>query len=127
MPFLPYLLPTDLLLWLLLATGAVYAWYCSRHEHLAASWRRVFRSPPAVASLVVLAVYLLIALADSIHYRPALERKEAADPVTYAVEVRSVLDAVAFHLRGRTERTYSAPLATRSFRHSERYGPCGRS
>jgi peptide/nickel transport system permease protein len=115
MPFWPYPLPTDLLLWLLVATGAVYAWYCTRHEHLAASWRRVFRSPAAVASLVVLALYLLVALADSIHYRPALDRKDSREPVIYAVEVRSLLDVAASHLRGRTERTYSAPLATRSF------------
>jgi peptide/nickel transport system permease protein len=109
------ILATDALLWLLVAATAGYAWYCTRHEHLAAPWRRVFRSPAAVASVVVLAMYLLVALADSLHYRPALGREDPKAPVVYAVEVRSVLDVAASHLRGRAEKTYSAPLATRSF------------
>jgi peptide/nickel transport system permease protein len=115
MPFKPVILATDVLLWLLVGAAVAYAWYCSRHEHLSEPWRRVFHSPAAIASVVVLAVYLLIALADSLHYRPALERQDSKAPISYSVEVRSVLDLAAFHLRGRTEKTYSAPLATRSF------------
>jgi peptide/nickel transport system permease protein len=109
------ILATDALIWLLVAAAAAYAWYCSRYEHLAAPWARVFRSPAAVASAVVLAVYVLIALADSLHYRPALDRKDPKAATVYAVEVRSVLDKALQHLRERTEKTYSAPLATRSF------------
>jgi peptide/nickel transport system permease protein len=109
------ILATDALLWLLVAATAGYAWYCTRHEHLAAPWERVFRNPAAVASVVVLALYLLIALADSLHYRPALDRKDPKAAAVYAVEVRSVLDKALRHLRERTEKTYSAPLATRSF------------
>ena len=115
MPFVPVVLVTDALIWLLVAATAGYAWYCSRHEHLTAPWTRVFRSPAAVASVVVLAVYVLIALADSLHYRPALDRKDPKAPTIYAVEVRSVLDKALQHLREQTEKTYSAPLATRSF------------
>ena len=115
MPFIPFPLWTDWLVWLLVAAAAAYAWYCSRQEHLAASWARVFRSPAAIASAVVLAFYLLIALADSVHYRPALERNDPQAPVAYAVEVRSVLDKALQHLRERSEKTYSGPLATRSF------------
>jgi peptide/nickel transport system permease protein len=114
MPFKPYPLWTDGLLWLLVAATVAYSWYCSRQQHLAAQWARVFRSPTAVASAVVLGLYLLIALADSLHYRPALDRKEG-EPMAYSVEVRSVLDAATSHLRARAEKTYSAPLATRSF------------
>src|SRR5688572_24119459 len=114
MLFVPVVLVTDALIWLLLATAAVYAWYCSRYEHLAAPWGRVFRSPAAVASAVVLAFYLLIALADSLHYRPALDRKDPKAASVYAVEVRSLLDKAMTHLRARGEKTYSSPLATRS-------------
>ncbi len=115
MPFSPILLATDALLWLLVGTAAAYAWYCSRQEHLAVQWARVFRNPAAVGSAVVLAVYLLIALADSLHYRPALDQKDPKAVAVYAIEVRSVLDKALQHLRERTEKTYSAPLATRSF------------
>jgi peptide/nickel transport system permease protein len=115
MLFTIVILPTDVLLWLLAAAGAAYAWYCSRHEHLAAPWRRVLRSPAAIGSAVVLAAYLLVALADSLHFRPALERKDPKAPIAYSVEVNSLLDTAVSHLRGRAEKTYSAPLATRSF------------
>ena len=68
MPFSPVLLWTDALIWLLVAVAVAYAWYCSRQQHLSVAWARVFRSPGAVASVVVLAFYLVIALADSVHY-----------------------------------------------------------
>jgi peptide/nickel transport system permease protein len=126
MPFLPVLLATDVLLWLLVGVAAAYAWYCSRQEHLARPWARVFRNPAAVGSAVVLALYLLVALADSLHYRPALERKDAAAPTAYSVEVRSLLDAAASHLRERAEKTYSAPLATRSFSKEQIERPDGK-
>lgn len=115
MSFVPVLLATDALIWLLVVAGAAYAWYCSRHEHLAAPWGRVLRSPAAIGSAVVLAAYLLVALADSLHFRPALERKDPKAPIAYSVDVNSLLDAMVSHLRGRAEKTYSAPLATRSF------------
>jgi peptide/nickel transport system permease protein len=126
MPFGIVILPTDALLWLLVGAAAAYAWYCARHEHLAVAWARVFRSPAAVGSVVVLAVYLLVALADSLHYRPALESADPKAPKAYAVEVRSLLDVATSHLRGRPEKTYSAPLATRSFAKEQIERPDGK-
>jgi len=110
----PYVLPTDLLVWMLVAAGTAYALYCRRRPHLAAPWRRVFRSPAAMASAVVLSAYLAIGLLDSLHYRPLLEQK-GGEQKAYASEVLSLLDLGLAHLRGRSEKTYSAPLATRSF------------
>ena len=111
---MPYLLYTDLLLWLLVVIAAGYAFYCRRHAHLAVPWRRVFQSPTAMASTVVLAVFLAIGLLDSLHFRPQLDQK-AGDQKAYATEVLSLLDVGLARLRGRGEKTYSAPLATRSF------------
>jgi peptide/nickel transport system permease protein len=112
---MPVVLVTDVLVWLLVAAAVGYALYCRRHAHLAAPWARVFRSSAAMASLVVLAAYLALGLLDSLHYRPALEQKGAGAQKAYAVEVRSVLDLALAHLRGRNEKTYSAPLAVRSY------------
>ena len=111
---MPYLLWTDALAWLLVAATAGYAVYCRRHAHLALPWRRVFQSPAAMASAVVLAAYLAVGLLDSLHFRPELEQK-AGEPKAYATEVLSLLDLGLAHLRGRSEKTYSAPLATRSY------------
>jgi len=110
----PFFLATDVLVWLLVAAAAGYALYCRRHVHLAVPWRRVFQSPAAMASAVVLAVFLAIGLIDSLHFRPQLEQK-AGEPKAYATEVLSLLDLGLSQLRGRGEKTYSAPLATRSY------------
>jgi peptide/nickel transport system permease protein len=120
-----YVLPTDALVWLLVATAAGYALYCRRHPHLAVPWRRVFQSPAAMASAVVLAAYLAIGLLDSLHYRPQLEQK-GGEAKAYATEVLSVLDLGLAHLRGRSEKTYSAPLATRSYAKEQVELPDGR-
>ena len=111
---MPVILVTDVLVWLLVAAATGYALYCRRHAHLAGPWSRVFRSPAAMACVVVLGAYVALGLLDSLHFRPALERKADA-PDAYASEVLSVLDLGLAHLRGRSEKTYSAPLATRSY------------
>jgi peptide/nickel transport system permease protein len=114
MPFLPFPLFTDVLLWVLAGVVAFYAWYCSRRPHLAAPWKRVFQSKAAAAAAVILACYLAIGFADSLHYRPRLAQAGGSGPV-YSPEVLSVLDLALSHLRERRERTYSAPLATRLY------------
>ncbi|MGE0874457.1 MAG: ABC transporter permease [Burkholderiales bacterium] len=113
MPFLPVLLWTDVLLWLLVAAVAGYARHCSRRPHLAAPWARVFRTRAAMVSGVVLACFLAAGLADSLHFRPTLEARGQNAPAAHSGEVLSVLDLAFTHLRVRTEKTYSAPLATR--------------
>ena len=109
MPFVPVVLATDLLLWLLLAALFVYGWYCRRRPHLAAPWKRVFQSPAAIITSVVLVCYAVIGLADALHFRVKLSGN------AYSPEVLSVLDLALSGLRERREKTYSAPLATRLY------------
>jgi len=106
---MPFLLLTDVLLWLLIAAVCGYAWYCARRPHLAAPWKRVFQSRAAMVCSVVLLGFVAIGLLDSFHYRPRLQGGG------YSPEVVSVLDLALSHLRERRERTYSAPLATRLY------------
>ena len=106
---MPFPLFTDVLLWLLIAAVAFYAWYCSRRPHLAAPWKRVFQSKAAMVCSVILVCFVAIGLLDSFHYRPRLSGGG------YSPEVVSVLDLALSHLRERRERTYSAPLATRLY------------
>lgn len=115
MPFLPVPLATDVLLWLLVAAGAAYAVFCLRRPHLAAPWRRVFSSKAALACCTVLAVYLAIGLADSLHFRSRLAPLAGASAIAYSPEVLSVLDLALGRLRRQAEKTYSAPLATRLY------------
>jgi peptide/nickel transport system permease protein len=109
-------LATDALLWLLVAAVIAYALYCRRRAHLAAPWQRVFQSTAAVASAVVLACFLLAALADSLHFRAA-----------GSVEVHSLLDRALSALRQQSEKTYSAPLATRLYAKEQIETPEGKN
>ena len=110
MDFKPIILWTDALIYVLIAVVAAFVWQVRRHEHLAAPWRRVVHSAGGMASLVVLAFFAAVGLLDSVHFRPALETKNAGARV-YSVDVLSLLDVVTGNLRKRQEKTYSAPLA----------------
>lgn len=116
MRLVPVVLYTDALLWLLALGLAVYAWYCARRPHLAAPWHRVFQSRAALASGAVLAMFILIGLADSLHFRR---------PPSIAEQ--SLLDLALAHLRERGEKTYSAPLATRLYAKEQVEAPGGKT
>ncbi len=105
------LLWSDVLFFLLVVAAIAGGLWARRVEHLAASWRRVGQSHVAMAAATLLTVFVAIALLDSVHYRERL----LGEGENYAVEVRSLLDALLVDLRTRTEKTYSAPLATNSF------------
>jgi peptide/nickel transport system permease protein len=112
---MPVVLPTDYPVWLLVAVAVGYILYVRRQPHLAAPWRRVTRSAAGMSALVVLLAFIAVGLADSLHFRPQLERRDQQDRPVYGVEVLSLLDVLVMPLRTRTERTYSAPLATRAY------------
>jgi peptide/nickel transport system permease protein len=112
---MPVVLPTDYPVWLLVAVAIGYGWYARRQPHLAAPWQRITRSTAGMSALVVLAAFVAVGLADSLHFRPQLDRSDQQGRPVYGVEVLSLLDVLVMPLRTRTERTYSAPLATRAF------------
>ncbi|THF63384.1 ABC transporter permease [Pseudothauera rhizosphaerae] len=118
MDFQPVLLWTDLLFFLLLAAGVATVLHVRRSVPLRAAWRKVGRRPVGMASATVLAVFLLVGVADSLHFRPQLPPVEGASAdaaAVYSSEVLSVLDVVLEPLRTRTEKTYSAPFADRLY------------
>ncbi len=106
---------TDIAIWTLFAALLFYIHHVGRQPHLAASWRKVFRHKPALASSVVLALCLLVTLSDSIHYRPALAGPAGAAEVRHDTRVHSLLDAALARLSDMRETTYSRPLSTVSF------------
>ena len=63
---------TDLALFALLFAVFCYALIVSRSPALRATWARVARNTPAMCSAVVLLVFVVIGLLDSLHYQPRL-------------------------------------------------------
>jgi peptide/nickel transport system permease protein len=111
MSFQPVLLWSDALLFILIAAIVALALWARRQEPLRAAWGRVLQDGVAMAAATVLAAFIVVGLLDSLHYRARLDAKPG-EPVRYAVEVNSALDALLADMRSRSEKTYSAPLAT---------------
>lgn len=107
---MPVILWTDALVFLLLAAWGAGALWVRRRPHLMQPWERLGKSNLAMASLLVLSLFLGIGVLDSLHYRPALPSQNPG-PTVYAPEVLSLFDRLAGDLRTQTEKTYSAPLS----------------
>ena len=108
----PVILWTDALVFMLIAVVFAFALYARNREHLRAPWREVVRSRMAVASLIVLTVYTLTGLLDSVHFRKVLPMHEGQQEMQYSGEVLSLLDELLGDMRTQVEKTYSAPFAT---------------
>ncbi|GAB4421123.1 MAG: ABC transporter permease [Sideroxydans sp.] len=110
MNFLPVILWSDALVFLLLGAALATTVYVRRREHLLLPWRRVAQNQVALVSLLILSCFLVIGLLDSLHYRVALPQANGSEKV-YSPEVLSVLDRLLTPLRSHTEKTYSEPFA----------------
>ena len=113
------LLWTDAALFALVAAAIGYGWHVARSRTLRATWGRVARHTPAMCSAVVLALFVVVGLVDSIHFQPRLPSVPGASStsaVVYAPKVVSLLDVLledtAFV---RPEKTYSSPLAWQQY------------
>jgi peptide/nickel transport system permease protein len=109
---------TDLVLWLVVLGALVYGTRVRGNRHLRATWRHVARNASAMSAAVVLGVFIVIALLDSVHFRlrlPAAQGAAADATVAYATRTVSVLDTLLAHAIDTREKTYSVPLAYWSF------------
>lgn len=114
-------LTTDILVFLLVLSGIGFLFFARRREYYKTAWRQIrARRLPMVCMGIVL-LYTLVALLDSVHFqqRAYAEGGEAQTTAdgrpAYRAEILSLLDLFCTGLRGRTEKTFSAPFATRQF------------
>ena len=110
MSFKPVLLWTDVMIFLLLAVAIAGVLWIRQRPHLLLPWQRLFANRVGMVTMLVLCVFVLIGLLDTLHYRVQLPANGNGQPV-YAAEVLSVFDTLVGDLRNNTEKTYSAPLA----------------
>jgi peptide/nickel transport system permease protein len=73
MAFLPVILWSDVLIWLLFVAAAIFGWLSLRNPLWRTAWQRVGHSRAGMASATVLLVFVVVGLLDSLHYRPRLE------------------------------------------------------
>ena len=114
LPFKFVMLWTDVVLWVMLLGLGLYGRQVRRDAALRATWRRVFVTPSAMASAVLLGLMLLITLVDSVHFRRALP-DVAGGAQAFDTRTESVLDLGLSKLIASRENSYSQPLATHGF------------
>ncbi|HEY0957590.1 MAG TPA: ABC transporter permease [Roseateles sp.] len=107
------LLWTDVALWLMAAAVLAYAWRVKSQAHLRATWERVLRDPVAASAGVVMALFLLVTLADSLHLRRALPTTDGS--TVYDTRTLSALDLLLERQIAMREVSYSVPLGTHGF------------
>lgn len=112
---MPVFLITDVFIFALLLLAIFYAFKVARQPHLRANWALIFQRPAAMVSALVLGFFVLLAVLDSVHYRPALPAAPG-QAVRYASDPVSVLDHILKPLADARERSYSEPLAAHGFR-----------
>tara|TARA_B100000676_G_scaffold242059_1_gene243450 strand:+ start:219 stop:1598 length:1380 start_codon:yes stop_codon:yes gene_type:complete len=103
------ILKTDFLFLLVLAGVVGYVFIVLRDDNLSRTWKKVFQRPLAASAALIFTFYILIAALDSIHFKLTAQDKVGSG------EILSVLDIVLWDVKVNVEKTYSAPLAYRSF------------
>lgn len=114
LPFKIVLLWTDVVLWLMLLGLGIYIRMVRRDAALSATWRRVFMTPSAMASAVLLVLMLVLTMSDSVHFRRELPNV-AGGMRAFDTRTESVLDLGLAELVNSRENSYSQPLATHGF------------
>jgi peptide/nickel transport system permease protein len=95
---------TDILVWALLLSLVIWGRVISRTPQVKEQWRNIFKSSLAMVSSIVLVVYFMLALLDSVHFYKGQN-----------IEMQSLLDMAFEHRIKETERTYSSPFATHEY------------
>lgn len=114
MGFKAVILWSDVVLWLMLLGLAQYVRVVLRDEALRSTWRKVFTTPAAMASMVVLVLMLVVTMTDSLHFRRALPNVKGGSQA-YDTRAESVLDLGLRKLIVNRENSYASPLATHGF------------
>jgi peptide/nickel transport system permease protein len=98
------ILPTDIFIFILVATAIIFIFSARRREYWRNAWQQVRTNNVAMISLLVLSLYAGIAILDSVHFTD----KESG--ATF-----SMLDRMVTPLHQQVEKTYSAPFATHQY------------
>ena len=111
----PIVLWSDGLIFLLVLAILAMFRLVKTNPQTTANWRQVFSTKLGCSTFMVIAIYVFIALLDSLHFQKPLPTNAADEKVYFSSEVLSVLDWIHEDMRVNQEKTYSAPFALHSF------------
>lgn len=118
---MPVILATDLIVYFLLAAIAYFAFAARGEGAMATAWRELRKNRLALISMAILALYLGVAVLDSIRYRdPVIAEggqtvKTAEGKTLWSPQALSLLDRALSGMRTNAEKTYSAPFSDHLF------------
>lgn len=111
----PIILWTDALVYILVLAVIIFLFWARKKAHLRNAWQQVVVNRLVVISLIVLSVYIVIGLLDSIHFQRALPKEQDNSTQYYSTRVESLFDVLISPLGQAYEKTYSAPFALQLF------------
>jgi len=106
---------TDILIFVLIIAVSMFVIQARQKPHLRTPWRHVLQRRLAMSAAVLLSVYVLIGLLDSVHFREALPEQDGQTETHYSGDVISLFDKLVTPLKDRQEKSYSAPFAYHLF------------
>ncbi len=112
MGFKLVILWTDVALWLLFASLVGYIVFVRKRPNLLNNWRKVLHDHAALSAGVVLALFAVVTMLDSVHFRRSVTPTGATSQTFYDSRTESVLDLVLQRPIAMRETSYSGPLAT---------------
>ncbi|PIZ03885.1 MAG: peptide ABC transporter permease [Gammaproteobacteria bacterium CG_4_10_14_0_8_um_filter_38_16] len=96
------LLPSDYIVWVLFFLFVIALFWIRTQPHYRAQWKQVFQKKIAMIAFVILGVFAIIGLLDSIHIQIMQH---------HLPQQKSILDLVLSLLNTQDEKTYTAPFA----------------
>jgi len=105
------LLWTDAALWAVVLAVAIGLRRWLALPQSRATWAKVLHDAPAACSALVLSLFVVVALADSVHFRRALPAAQPGAATAHDARVESLLDLALARQHAMRETSYSAPLA----------------
>lgn len=118
---MPVILATDLIVYFLVGSIIYFAVIARREGTARAAWRELKKNRLAIVCMMILGLYVGVALSDSIRYRVPVTNdngnaaRGADGSIIWSPQALSLLDRALTEMRQNTEKTYSAPFATRLF------------
>jgi len=118
---MPVIFATDFIVFFLAGMAVWFAVGAARGGETRKAWLELRRRKLAMAAMAAIALYGLVALADSVRWKdPVLDGNGEAARTSeggaiYSAQALSILDRVFAGARTRQEKTYSAPFASTLF------------